>query len=85
MLSGSTASPARAGWHIYWNRISDTAIPPQMREEIGYMVKDISDREHKELSPVEVYRAFAKEYVNVFDPIDITDATFDEGFGLQIQ
>ena len=51
-------------------------IPPQMREEIGYMVKDISDREHKELSPVEVYQAFAREYVNVFDPIDITDAVF---------
>ena len=51
-------------------------IPPQMREEIGYMVKDISDQEHKELTPVEVYQAFAQEYVNVFDPIDITDATF---------
>ena len=52
------------------------AVPQQMREEIGYMVKDISEREHKELSPVEVYQAFAKEYINVFDPIDITDATF---------
>ena len=52
------------------------AVPQQMREEIGYMVKDISDREHKELSPVEVSQAFAKEYINVFDPIDITDATF---------
>ncbi|MDO4546267.1 MAG: 2-isopropylmalate synthase [Bacillota bacterium] len=52
------------------------AIPQQMREEIGYMVKDLSDKEHKELSPVEVYQAFAKEYINVFDPIDITDATF---------
>ncbi len=51
-------------------------IPPQMREELGYMIKDISDHEHKELSPVEVYQAFAKEYVNVFDPIDITDAVF---------
>ena len=51
-------------------------IPQQMREEIGYMVKDISDQEHKELTPVEVYQAFAQEYVNVFDPIDITDATF---------
>ena len=52
------------------------SIPLQMREEIGYMVKDISDKEHKELSPAEVYQAFAKEYVNVFDPIDITDAVF---------
>ena len=51
-------------------------VPPQMREELGYMIKDISDQEHKELSPVEVYQAFAREYVNVFDPIDITDASF---------
>ena len=53
-------------------------IPQGMREEIGYMVKGISDRGHKELSPVEVYKAFAKEYVNVFDPIDITDAVFEK-------
>lgn len=52
------------------------SIPLQMREEVGYMVKDISDREHKELSPAEVYQAFAREYINVFDPIDITDAVF---------
>jgi len=51
-------------------------IPKAMREEIGYMVKDISDKQEKELSPIEVYQAFAKEYINVFDPIDITDATF---------
>jgi 2-isopropylmalate synthase len=51
-------------------------VPKAMREEIGYMVKDISDKQEKELSPIEVYQAFAKEYINVFDPIDITDATF---------
>ena len=53
-------------------------IPPAMREEIGYMVKGVSDRAHKELSPLEVYKLFAKEYINVFDPIDITDATFEK-------
>ena len=53
-------------------------IPSAMREEIGYMVKDISDKSHKELSPLEVYKAFAKEYINVFDPIDITDAEFEK-------
>ena len=51
-------------------------VPTAMREELGYMIKDISDHEHKELSPIEVYQAFAKEYINVFSPIDITDATF---------
>ena len=53
-------------------------IPPGMREEVGYMVKGISDKAHKELSPLEVYKLFAKEYINVFDPIDITDATFEK-------
>ncbi len=56
-------------------------IPPAMREEIGYMVKDISDKAHKELAPVEVYKSFAREYVNVFDPIDITDAEFERASG----
>ena len=51
-------------------------IPRKMQEEIGYMVKKLSDKQHKELSPDEVFDAFNQEYINVFDPIDITDATF---------
>lgn len=51
-------------------------LPQKMREEVGYMIKGISDRGHKELSPAEIMEAFEKEYINVFTPIDITDATF---------
>ena len=51
-------------------------IPVKMREEIGYMVKGVSDHSHKELSPAEVYETFKNEYINKFNPIDITDATF---------
>lgn len=51
-------------------------IPQAMREEIGYMIKGISDRRHAELTPDEVFKAFSKEYVNVFDYIDITEAVF---------
>ncbi|MEA4922901.1 MAG: 2-isopropylmalate synthase [Eubacteriaceae bacterium] len=51
-------------------------IPTKMREEIGYMVKGVSDKQHKELSPDEIFELFDNEYINVFDPIDITDATF---------
>lgn len=53
-------------------------IPKAMREELGYMVKNISDRKHKELSPDDVCELFEKEYVNVFDPIYITDASFQK-------
>ncbi|MDD5986310.1 MAG: 2-isopropylmalate synthase [Eubacteriales bacterium] len=52
------------------------SIPKKMREEIGYMIKGISDHQHKELRPDEIFEAFDDEYINVFDPVDITDATF---------
>jgi len=52
------------------------AIPKAMMSEIGYMMKDISDKRHEELAPAEIFEAFRKEYINDFTPIDITDATF---------
>lgn len=52
-------------------------IPKAMRAEIGYMMKDISDKRHEELSSVEIFETFAGEYINNFKPIDITDATFN--------
>ncbi|MBR5489558.1 MAG: 2-isopropylmalate synthase [Firmicutes bacterium] len=51
-------------------------LPKAMREEVGYMIKGVSDRTHKELSPKEIYNIFAKEYINNFETIDISDATF---------
>lgn len=51
-------------------------IPKDMRSELGYMMKDISDKSHEELSPEEVFKAFSEEYINDFSPMDITDATF---------
>jgi 2-isopropylmalate synthase len=51
-------------------------LPKAMREEVGYLIKGISDRTHKELSPKEIYNIFAKEYINNFETIDISDATF---------
>ena len=35
-----------------------------MREEVGYSVKDVSDKEHKELSPAWVYQIFEDKYIN---------------------
>ena len=52
------------------------AIPSKMREEVGYFVKNVSDFKHKELTPGEVFKVFEKEYINRFDPIDVTDAAF---------
>jgi 2-isopropylmalate synthase len=51
-------------------------VPEKMRGEVGYLMKGISDQTHQELTPEAVGKAFQEEYVNIFDPIEISDATF---------
>lgn len=51
-------------------------IPNAMREEIGYMMKHVSDVNHKELSPSKICEIFEKEYVNRKDKYQLKDATF---------
>jgi len=51
-------------------------IPKDMRAQVGYAIKDISDKEHKELSPEEVYQHFKELYVNVNAPIEKIDYHF---------
>ena len=51
-------------------------IPNAMREEIGYMMKHVSDVNHKELSPSKICEIFEKEYVNRKDKYELKDATF---------
>ncbi|MBP3758810.1 MAG: 2-isopropylmalate synthase, partial [Firmicutes bacterium] len=51
-------------------------IPKAMRAEVGYMMKDISDKAHEELKPEEIFEVFEKKYINYFKPLDITEAYF---------
>ena len=46
-------------------------LPPKMREDFGYFVKGISDREHRELHYDEIYEYFKSEYVNREDSFKI--------------
>jgi 2-isopropylmalate synthase len=45
-------------------------LPAKMRESFGYSVKNVSDRQHKELMPNEIYEIFMKEYVNIKSPVE---------------
>ena len=58
------------------NRDHGFDLPKAMRPEVGYLMKGISDRRAEELSADEIFRIFSDEYVNYFDPLDITDAKF---------
>ncbi len=51
-------------------------IPQKMREEVGYMVKSVSDHAHAELSPSEVLDIFTSSYININTPIELVDYHF---------
>ena len=53
-------------------------LPPKMREAFGYHVKSISDHEHRELMPSEVYDIFVRDFVNVNTPVDVEKAIYTD-------
>lgn len=54
-------------------------LPPKMREDLGYTVKNVSDHLHKELAADEVLDIFRNTYVNVDTPIELLEAHFTQG------
>ncbi len=57
-------------------------LPEKMREEVGYLVKGVSDRRHQELSPEEIYRIFEENYINLGDVFRITECHFEQKDGI---
>ena len=53
-------------------------LPPQMREHLSYLCKNISDHEHKELKVSEVFEIFKNAYFDKHDPISIEDTHFHQ-------
>ena len=51
-------------------------IPTAMKEEIGYLMKHVSDLNHKELTPSKVLEIFTNEYINREDRFKLEDASF---------
>ena len=60
-------------------------LPPVMREDLGYTVKGVSDREHKELSPSEVLDIFKQTYVNRSKPIELLENHFQQVNGIDAE
>ena len=61
------------------------SVPETMREEIGYAVKQVSDEEHKELSPQWIYEIFTENYVNYTPVFSITDCHFQQENGIMAE
>ncbi len=57
-------------------------LPAKMREALGYVVKAISDSEHRELSAGEIRTVFEETYLNKALPLDVTDIHFIQKDGI---
>ena len=54
------------------------SIPDKMKEEVGYLMKGISDQRHKELAPSDIYRIFEDHYINQREIFDIPECHFKQ-------
>ena len=61
------------------------SLPDAMREEVGYLIKDISDKEHKELSPQWVYEIFSEKYVEPTPYFQIHECHFKQIDGIMAE
>ena len=57
-------------------------LPKAMREEVGYMVKDVSDKANKELTPDWVYQIFSDHYINTKSIFHIDECHFKQVDGI---
>ena len=57
-------------------------LPDKMREEVGYLMKGVSDHEHAELSPQEMLDVFKEKYCNPKKTFEIVEAHFEQKDGI---
>lgn len=53
-------------------------LPPKMRENFGYAVKNVSDHLHKELMPKEIFGIFSENYLNIKTPVNVVEAHYTQ-------
>lgn len=58
------------------------ALPEKMKEEVGYFIKDVSDKEHKELTPASIYQVFEDEYVHNYPVFQLKEVHFAQIDGI---
>lgn len=57
-------------------------LPAAMRENFGYTVKRVSDRQHREMQADDILAIFMENYVNFFEPLDVVEAHFKQEGGI---
>ncbi|MDE7086690.1 MAG: 2-isopropylmalate synthase, partial [Clostridia bacterium] len=58
-------------------------MPAKMKEHFGYKVKELSDVQHKELKPTEVYTVFKTNYLDPRAKFDVAECHFRQADGIE--
>ena len=53
-------------------------LPAKMREHLGYLCKNVSDHEHRELKVDDVYNVFKDYYFNYKEPVSLKESHFKQ-------
>jgi len=61
------------------------SLPAAMKEEVGYLVKGVSDKRHQELLPKEIYSIFETNYIQPREIFDIPECHFKQENGIQAE
>lgn len=61
------------------------SLPAAMKEEVGYLIKGVSDRRHQELLPKEIFSIFEENYINPRMIFNIPECHFKQQSGIQAQ
>lgn len=54
------------------------SLPDRMKEEVGYLMKGISDQRHSELEPSDIYHIFEDHYIDQREIFDIPECHFKQ-------
>ena len=57
-------------------------LPAKMREAMGYATKAMSDEQHKELMPEEIFQLFKDKFEDIITPYNITEVHFKQHNGI---
>ena len=58
------------------------SLPKAMQEEVGYLIKGVSDKKHQELAPKDIYQIFEDAYVNHIPIYDVPECHFVQKDGI---
>lgn len=64
------------------NQNYSISVPDKMREELGYLVKQVSDEQHRELQPNVIYDIFLENYVDNMPYFTIPECHFKQADGI---